>query len=258
MRINGFRIYKVNKTKRKDAVRRQRPFLEDFRLQFHRDVPCAPDNRTQVADAVAVADKFHAVFCDGGGNVADRYNHAVACDFRLLAGFKVFDLDAFVSDFDKTGVQTYVDFVKREEVAEIRSVRKADASHCDKVVFHFDDDGSLAFVVKVKGDFATGQAAADDDDFVADFFGAKQIFARFDAFFRAGNAKFPCLAARCDDDFVRVEFRDVFGFDLGVEFYFDIKVFDFLFVPLIRSRSFSLNEGAAAAMNTPPRTFDFS
>ena len=201
------------------------------RLKFHGDVPSTPYYSAKVSDFCTVADDVDvfALFRNGCGSVSDGHNDGICRNFKLFAVFAL-NFDAVVGDCDEFGFKMHGHFVECKILSQIRGVGKADALDCDEDVLHLNDGGMFASELQFVCDFATGQATADDNDVVANFFVAEQEVASLDRLFDSGDFEASCHRTGCNDDFVCAEFADVVNFDAVL--HFDAQIFDLFFVPL--------------------------
>ena len=208
----------------------------------HADVPCAPDNGTQVADRDAVADTVDgflaldllggSLAADRSGNEADAVDNAVALDEEGLAGLNVLDGAALVGDLGDGGVQIDGNLVILHCVAQIGGVRKAGRLRGNEVAGVLDDDRVLAEVQQqVVGCLAGGLAAADEQNFIADFLlvledvgKGEGLVKALDLGHRAGHG-----TGRNDDIVKAVKGVEIV--DLGAKMNLDAGLLDLALVP---------------------------
>ena len=142
--------------------------------------------------------------------VADRHDDGVR---EQTAGtVRRVDEDAVVPDGFDGRVHVSGHLVEPEEFTQHGGVRHVDTARADEVRGHLDDDRVLALQREVVRDLAAGQAAADDDDIVADFRFAVEVVRRGDGFLGTGHRQRLRRGADGHDDEVgiqRVEVRDL-------------------------------------------------
>ena len=163
-------------------------FTHHSSLDFHTHVPGAPDDGSQVAHLIGIADDVDVLGLgsQGSGLVAHGQDHGIGIDLEDLA-LLVLDHHTVVQNLSHTGFQMDGYLVGLEEVPEEAGVGQADAGSGDQVIQHFHDGGLFTLQIQLIGDFAASQTTADNGYILANFLLTQQEIAGLNALFKAGN-----------------------------------------------------------------------
>ena len=101
--------------------------MHEIVLQFHADIPGAPDDGSQVAHLVSIADDVDMLILGGQGSalVAGGEDHGVGGDLKLQAVL-VYYGHAVIVDLGQLGFQMDGNLVGFEEVTQEAGVGQAD------------------------------------------------------------------------------------------------------------------------------------
>ena len=204
-------------------------------VDLHAGCPCAPDNGTQVADSLAVADLVDvllAAVCERSGNEADAVDDVVKLDLEGLAAVAGLDGSNAVADFGDGVTEVGGNLVVLHCVTQEGGVGKAGSLCCDQVVCVLDDDGVLAGENEVVSCFAGGLAAAEEQDLVANGLLVLEELGEVHALLKAGDVGHGSdNRAGSDDVCIKAGESAQIG-DFGVEADLDALTLDFSLVPL--------------------------
>lgn len=100
-------------------------------LQFHTDIPSAPNNGTEITDLIGITDHVNVLTLGyyGRGMITNREDYGIGINNKCLSSL-ILQSYVAVTNLAKRGFKIYGNFIGLKEVTEIACVGKADLRCC--------------------------------------------------------------------------------------------------------------------------------